>query len=208
MLKHFKEHLDIGATVGCPYGNCNSSFTNKSSFTSHLSRYHKSNITDNIPAELLAKENNVNPEDDAPEYIAFDEDSLNDLDALQETDKVEDLFVQNLLLFYLQLEAKYLLPASTIQTIIEEFHDIHCLGQTVIFQNLLSKLTEELNLPEQTAKELISEVKSSDLLSDCSTGPLRSDYVRKATYKKQFNYCMFHQFPLHCVICLFITTTQ
>lgn len=160
MLKHLKEHLDVGATILCPFINCNSSFTKKSTFTSHLSRNHKSNVTDNIPAELLARENNLdNPEDDANEYVEFDVDTLDELEVLQETDNIEDLFVQNLLLFYLQLESKYLLPSSTVQHIVEEFHDIHCLGQTVMFQKLLSKLNEELDIPEQTAKELISEIK-------------------------------------------------
>ncbi|XP_071810939.1 uncharacterized protein [Apostichopus japonicus] len=188
LLKHLKEHLDVGATVLCPFNNCESSFTKKSSFTSHLSRCHKSDMTDHIPAELIAIENNFENQDDATVYAEFDANSLDELEVLQETDNVEDLFVQNLLLFYLQLESKYLLPSSTVQHIVEQFNDIHSLGQTVIFQKLLSKLTDELDIPEQTAKELINEMKSSDLLSECSTGPLRSDYIHKSTYKKKFNY--------------------
>lgn len=48
---------------------------------------------------------------------------------------IEGLFLQNVMLFYLQLESKYLIP-STIQHIIEQCHDIHRLGQTVIFQKI------------------------------------------------------------------------
>lgn len=82
-----------------------------------------------------------------------------------------------------KLGSKFLLPSSTIQHIIEQLHDIHCLGQTIMFQKLSSTLTNELDIPEHSAKEVIAEIKSADLLSSCSTGPLRSDYIRKSTYK-------------------------
>lgn len=40
----------------------------------------------------------------------------------------ETLYLQNLALLYLKLQGKLLLPASTIQTIIEDFQNAHEIG--------------------------------------------------------------------------------
>lgn len=49
-------------------------------------------------------------------------------------------------------------------------------------------------MSEPTAKEVMNDFKSCDLLSDCSAGPLRPDYIRKSIYNKQF---MLHPFHLN-----------
>lgn len=40
-FSHLRRRILQGLNVDCPYLNCSSSFTNKSSFTSHLTRNHK-----------------------------------------------------------------------------------------------------------------------------------------------------------------------
>lgn len=54
----------------------------------------------------------------------------------------DSLFLRNLALFYLKLQAKLLLPASTIQKIIEDLQSIHDISQS----QLLFKLHEKLHV--------------------------------------------------------------
>ena len=52
-----------------------------------------------------------------------DADELLSLPVSQDT---KDLYLKNLALSYLRLQSKYLLPAATIQHIMEELQDVHC----------------------------------------------------------------------------------
>ena len=66
----------------------------------------------------------------------------------------ETLFLQNLTLLYLKLQAKLLLPASTIQTIIEDFQNAHELGLSHSF-SILSEKLKVLGIPEATISNII-----------------------------------------------------
>lgn len=57
----------------------------------------------------------------------------------------ENLFLRNLALFYLKLQAKHLLPSSVIQYIAEEFQNIHTLGLRFSIQKLTDSLKELWN---------------------------------------------------------------
>lgn len=76
----------------------------------------------------------------------------------------EKQFLKHLELFYLKLQAKLLLPASSIQTIIEHYQEIHDINQS----HLLCK-------PESHIKAVIDTLKSEDLR-------------RKTFFKSNFNY--------------------
>lgn len=54
-------------------------------------------------------------------------------------------FLNSLAPFYHKMQAKMLLPASTIQKIIEEFQDVHSCGMKYVFWTVNEKLTS-LNL--------------------------------------------------------------
>lgn len=74
----------------------------------------------------------------------------------------EGLFTKHLALFYLKLQAKLLLPSSVIQTIIEDFQNVHDISQS----HLLYKLNEKLvtiGVPEAEIKNVIDVVKREDL---------------------------------------------
>ena len=60
-------------------------------------------------------------------------------DPAEGTDNLQDIFINSLALFYLKLQAEYIIPASTIQMIIEEFQTVHDQGQNVLHAKLLSK---------------------------------------------------------------------
>lgn len=87
-IKHFFKHFDVGTTILCP------------SLTLHLSRYHKSDTVDEVPAELIQIQNEFQePEYDTDDYGAFDPDSLDAIEVLEETDNIEGLLVQDVMFF-------------------------------------------------------------------------------------------------------------
>ena len=186
LIKHLKEHLAVGSKISCPFDICDASFRTKSSFTAHLSRYHR---RDQDPAVIDVHEENQDTDEDNDEinHPMEANDENYEFEILNETDNAEELYVRNLLLFYMKLESKYLLPSSTIQYIVDGFKDIHSLGQSLILKKLQNQM-KDLDIPEDLANQLIDEVLSSDLLTACSNGSLRSHYMRHLTYKKDFNY--------------------
>ncbi len=52
-----------------------------------------------------------------------------------------DTYLNNLALFYLKLQAKLLLPATTVQCIIEGFQEVHSSGMQHILKRVEEKLT-------------------------------------------------------------------
>lgn len=74
----------------------------------------------------------------------------------------ETLYLQNVGLLYLKLQDKLLLPASTIQTIIENF--------------------------QATISDIIDEINREDLLRMCNRDILSTDQKRKSVFKNNFNY--------------------
>ncbi|KAJ8050649.1 hypothetical protein HOLleu_03935 [Holothuria leucospilota] len=177
-MKHLKEHIVVGTAISCPFNNCYASFSNKSTFSSHLSRNHKPDATDQISAHLVQLKVPVYKDNlENNNGVIVDDEVVDELELLHGTDNAQDFYFQNLM-FYLKLESKYLLPASTIQHIIEQFKDIQSWSDQD-FKKLFASLTDDLEIPEQRAKQLVEEVGASDLLVASSDGPLRSDYIRK-----------------------------
>lgn len=94
----------------------------------------------------------------------------------------EKLFLNNLPLFYLKLQANFLLLVSTIQSIIEGFQQIHDIGQSH-FHSKLKECMIYLEVPEDVINDLIAY-----LLKTFNTTELRSDQTLKSYFKTHFNY--------------------
>ena len=179
-LKHLKHH---------PFRNCNKTFSVKSSFTAHLCRNHR-DFSINLLSDLVCKDYMEHFEDDEP-------DSVHDCESQEEVENCDegnllinavdkDQYLHSLALFYLKLQAKTLLPASTIQDIIDEFQQIHSVGQS----NLCSKLQERLlslNVSEPVVEQIIKEVVTEDLLHACNS-VLKTDQTRRTFFKSHVNY--------------------
>lgn len=125
LLVHLKRHLVEGRSVTCPVASCQSTFTLKSSFTAHLSRKHPQCSVNNI---------NVIYRDITPQCSATAcEEASQTLDGATEEGtelppNFNETFLRNVCLFYLKLQGQLLLPASTIQIIVEEMQNVHELG--------------------------------------------------------------------------------
>lgn len=99
----------------------------------------------------------------------------------------EKSFLEAMALFYLKLQAKLLLPASTIQEIISELHDLHLMSRDQCFFKLKEKLSV-FHLDDGVSSSIIEELRASDLWTACHGGPLRTDQTRKTFFKSQFNF--------------------
>ena len=133
-LKHLREHIDVGTAVSCPFKWC-FIFQEIVIFIAHIVWIQDENQDNGLEHQII----------DAADEDIFDDEQID------ETDNVKELYLKNLLLFYLKLESKCLLPASTIQNIVEAFKDIHRLGQSLILKKLQSCF-KDLDIPDDKAK--------------------------------------------------------
>ena len=199
-LSHLREHIHNGVPVGCPFKNCGRNFSVKSTFSSHLSRKHRtwslSLLSDSICESRSPDHSSDNFQcaEQQGSHVEidnkFEEDNLcddcdTDTSLLFVTD--QDQFVHSLALFYLKLQSKFLLPSAVIQNIIDEFQQIHILGKARLLSKLKEKLTA-LDIQENHVSNLLKEISADDLFSACNTGILRSDKTRKSFFKSHFGY--------------------
>lgn len=71
-------------------------------------------------------------------------------------------FFRNFAAFYLKLQAKLLLPASVIQTIMEDVQQMHNMNQSHLFYKLQEKL-QNVDLSKPVIIDVIQHLKCEDL---------------------------------------------
>lgn len=184
-------HIKEGRAVACPFKQCDKTFNVVSTFTSHLSRKHKSREGHLI--ECIIGSAGVS----GTSGTHYDSDSLCDmqLDAADNTEHFEvspenideTLFLKNLALFYLKLQAKLLLRSSTIQTIINDLQSIHDISQSQLLLKLSEKL-HTLGIPDDTIMTLINDLKAEDRFWIHNTYTMKTDERTKTVFKNQFIY--------------------
>ena len=196
-LSHLKTHIAIGTFIACPFKQCTKEFNKKSSFTSHLSRNHVNwghtlikefdvesvgnetkNIDGNMPTEM----------DTGSEFERTLMNTEVEKEIARDCETMKTEFTTNIALFYLKLQAKYLLAESKIQEIVDEFVSIHNFGQSLMKDTLFEKL-QTVGLSVEQSQQMIEELEKSDLLkSSFSEGIFKSSYSRKTYYKNSFNF--------------------
>lgn len=187
LICHLKEHIVEGRPVACPVTGCKNTFSVKSSFTAHMSRKHRACSVDSISdmyREAISQPSTLITCEDPPQ-------SSNDATTTDSTElphNFNESFLRNVCLLYLKLQGQLLLPASTIQTIVEEMQNVHDLGQDYTLSKLQSLLKDDMCLTDDVVSKVCDCVKDSDLFSFCHNGPLRTIYSRAQTFKQMFNY--------------------
>jgi hypothetical protein len=83
------------------------------------------------------------------------------------------------------LQANFLLPATTIQSIINEFQTVHEIGQKHVVALLKKKLLA-FDVSADVVDQALGEFNRSDNLKQCNEGILRSDASRKTFDKSNF----------------------
>jgi len=192
---HLKVHIKEGQTIACPFKQCDKTFTVISTFTSHLSRKHKRseevNLTDSVIG-LAGVSGSSGPHGHGDSDLQCDVeiDAADNADHLEfSPENIEDsLFLRNLALFYLKLQAKLLLPASTIQTIIEDMQSIDDLSQSQLFSKLDEKLRQMIQLG------LIDDLRAEDLFRTHNTHALKQIYVERLFSRVNLNMSNLFQY--------------
>jgi len=179
LVVHLKQHIAEGRQVTCPVRGCTCVFRVKSSFTSHMSRKHK-NCLENVICET-SNEDTQSAVSATTQYSSVPdaEDTVGP--------NFSDLYLRNVCMFYMKLQGQHLLPASTIQNIVEEIQNIHELGQTYTL-NRLNLLLKEMSFANEDIAKICDTVKQLDLFSTCHTGPMRTVYSRAQCFKDLFKY--------------------
>jgi hypothetical protein len=195
-ISHIKDHIEKGEEIECPFKSCSSTFKVKSSFSSHLSRKHKSCTVENLDVSVydsqVISSTIGHQNDQSYEDMGFDgsvdtiDEEVNEGNAIKQTVD-ENNFINNLALFYLKMQAKMLLPATTIQTLIGEFQQIHDIGQSHMRSVLHDKLSNA-GIDDHEIDKIIYDLSKEDLMKTYNNGLLRSDATRKTFFKTQFNY--------------------
>lgn len=141
LVAHLKEHPVEGRPVKCPARGCNTVFTVKSSFTSHMSRKHR-HCSVNVICGSFKDTNSKCPSTSEHSVSTIQETaSMSDAeDTVGDMSNFSDLYLRNM--FYIKSQEKHLIPASTIQNIVEEIQNIHKLGQTDTLNRLILLLKD------------------------------------------------------------------
>ena len=109
LLDPLKWHVSKKEEARWPFRGCGKAFSSRSSFTAHISRKHKSAASAQVSAihfvHSVSSQSSDVAESQLDESIVHDEPE----DTLDQAD-MKGLFMRNLCLFYMQLQAKYLLP--------------------------------------------------------------------------------------------------
>jgi hypothetical protein len=129
---HLTSHLEDGSgtTILCPYDSCCRNFGLKLSFSSHLSRKYRTAVPQDVAVAVAAEIDTADA--DLQEPLDVDSTVLN-------VDE-QNQFVSSIAWFYLKLQARFLLPVTTVQTINDEFQIVHGVGQRHIAASLKNKL--------------------------------------------------------------------
>lgn len=201
-LSHLKLHILQGLKVDCPYLNCPSSFTNKSSFTSHLSRYHKHTLYENfrnvindrnLASTSIERDNDIHEDQNLEinsnsEFLT--ENSQENVENLEMNSELssgnsQENIIRSLALFNLKLQAKNILPNSVIQSINQQIFEINDLAISWTCETLKEKLLPLL--PETERCEILNQIQNNELLQS-SMSILGTSYKRLNYFKNQFNY--------------------
>lgn len=85
------------------------------------------------------------------------------------------------------MQAKNLVPISTVQLINEEIQKINDSPFDLLSESFKLKLNS-YSVSNSEIDKIICEMKNNDLFSKCNSEFLRSDHTRKTFYKQHFNY--------------------
>nr|XP_054922870.1 uncharacterized protein LOC126523536 isoform X1 [Dermacentor andersoni] len=185
LLKHLYQHLRSGVSVQCPFRRCGKLFQTTSSLSCHLSRNHGSKAKANEQVSLVPPN-----EIEGPEGATSVHDTGESMETAGPTNEPAYLELRQcaeheLALFYLKLEAKLMVPSSTVQVIAESILRVHNINRQVTLLKLREQL--EKKMARRDASEIASEVDTENIFkAPCSL--FSTEYKRKAYFKEILAY--------------------
>lgn len=142
-MKHLKQHILVHREEArCPFQDCHKIFPKVSSFTAHISKDHRhsklsfvqsvnnnaachptGNILTDTSNDNAGTQHRTDPCQTVDDVIA--DDHCTDDKMGSDNANVDELLLKDTALFFLKLQVKYLIPASTVQKITEELTQLH-----------------------------------------------------------------------------------
>lgn len=187
-LKHLKFHIRLGVSTPCPVSGCGQSYKNVQSFTGHMSKYHRSKPTSSPPpsppsivAELF---DNSSGGSDITSDMFIDNEEEEDLLSFDEEDLSSDRFLETMCQFFMKLEFDLFLPATSVQYVATELVALQIENDKLVEKRLRRKL-KDCNVGN--IDNIVSYVLSQNPFSNVQE-KLKTNYLRKETYKKCFTF--------------------
>lgn len=186
LLDHLKSHVSKKEKVQCPFTGCGKAFSLRSSFTAHISRKHKNATSVQVSAmyfvhSVPSQSSDVaQSQSDASMVHDETEDTLDPAD-------MKGLYMRNLCMFYMKLQAKYLVPSSTIQMIVEEVNSLNDVCHQYTRNQIQGALQANTNLTESEIKDVLTSLNDTNLHAYCSPA-LSTEYLRRQYFQTNFSY--------------------
>lgn len=184
LVAHLKEHLSNHELIHCPFRSCNRTFKVKSSFTSHVARTHR-HETD-VNTRVTYSEPSVSSQIESNETETGMDLSKNQSQVTEDID-ISSLYKRNLCLFYMQLQAKYLVPSSTIQMIVEEMNVLNDICHQYTKDKIKETLRANGNMSDAEVDSVFQSLQETDLHAACSSH-LSTEHTRRQYFEKNFAY--------------------
>lgn len=177
---HMEAHLTAGVSITCVLTNCSSKFVDKKKFVKHMSRCHRSEVTDFAAIEKTVSEasfplvedteyddDHPEAEDEEPEQETFYDCSseatkdTSNIDGVSEDPYPEYVIKDEIARFYLKLEGQYSLATSIVQDIAQEIKLISELSHHRLKIALMKEL-QTANLEEQIISSIVKKTFKCD----------------------------------------------
>lgn len=178
LINHLRKHLKDKHDIKCPYKNCDKYFSNASTFSSHLSRYHREASCDtHSNKEMLTVSENNEFEYETSSQSLVAENNLG-----------KPQLHLTVARFYLYLISKHHIAANTINFIMENFRNMHSYKQHHL-NHILNKELKLLNVSQCKIEELIKSLETQDLITSVYSDTfISSKYLRYQYFKEKFNF--------------------
>ncbi len=155
-----------------------------STFTAHVSRKHSDcsevNLIDSVARPHGMNECTEQHLEMSQDFLCSDTDGVEQDTFGESVD--EDQFLRHLVLFYLRLQSKCLIPSSTVQIIVERLQEIHEMSHSHLPFKLREKLSA-LEFSEADINAIFEILQIENLFQTCNSQKLKTDQKRKTFFK-------------------------
>ncbi|XP_071814886.1 uncharacterized protein [Apostichopus japonicus] len=160
LFSHLNRHLKVFEKIQCPFKECFFETNVPTSYSSHKSRLHRNDSTNQLKDECLFRDDTlsiVGSDTFSSDQIIEDTEDLNEDMIVDHDSDTDEVFTKRIALFMLKLESVFHVPVSTIQQIVDELVEMHFLSRPII-QSQLSKVFMQQQNIMQDIMQAVTDV--------------------------------------------------
>lgn len=196
-IAHLRNHLKQHVSVACPFKTCDFASNVLSSFSSHVSRKHKTYTVDDFkqsvrsqitPSNLSEEEDSFVEYDIQPAAVCFEKEGSSYLEPVNNS-----TIESKLASLYLYMQTSLHISKSAAQEVISGFSDILSFSKYTARQSIrdIFKKIESIDGPvaEELTESILESIhdKNPILLATTERGCLSTDYRRTKYFKEHFH---------------------